>query len=100
MRTTQPRSRTRMPYEIVYTADGSEAFDQLEPTERQQVREKLDEIACSPFRDPWDWDFCRMEGCADGRFSIGKGIRVYADIDAGTGVIRIHHVGRRENLYT
>lgn len=94
--TTQTNSI--MPYEIVYTQDGTDAFDDLEPIEQHQVQEKLAEIADCEFRDPRDWDFCRMEGCADGRFSIGR-LRVFADIDPRAGVIRIHHVGRRENLY-
>jgi mRNA-degrading endonuclease RelE of RelBE toxin-antitoxin system len=89
-----------MPYNIVFTTDGSDAFEALEHMEQRQVWKKLDQIAYSEFRDPREWDFCRMEGCADGRFSIGGGLRVFADIDDGASIIRIHHVGRRENLYT
>lgn len=88
-----------MPYDIVFTAAGSEALDQLEPTEQHRVRQKLDQIANSEFREPWEWDFCQMEGCADGRFSIGDRLRAFVDIDIGAGLIRIHYVGRRENLY-
>lgn len=89
-----------MNYEITFTADGRDAFDRLEPTERAQVRKKLDRIAYADFRDPWEWGFCRMKGCADGRLKISDGLRVFADIYENAGVIRIHHVGRRENLYT
>lgn len=87
-----------MSYEIVYTTDGNDEFDDLEPIEQHQVQEKLAEIADCGFRDPRDWDFCRMEGCADGRFSIGR-LRVFAHIDPRARVIRIYHVGRRENIY-
>lgn len=100
MDSTDTRSPPRMPYDIVFMADGSEALDRLEPTEQLRVRKKLDRIADSEFREPWEWDFCQMDGCADGRFSIGDRLRVFADIDIGAGLIRIHHVGRRENLYT
>jgi len=93
-------THTRMRYDIIYTADGSEALDTLEPTEQHQVQNKLDKIAYCEFRDPRDWDYRQMEGCADGRFSVGGGLRVFADIDDAAGVIRIHYVGRRENLYT
>ncbi|QSX00103.1 type II toxin-antitoxin system RelE family toxin [Haloterrigena alkaliphila] len=89
-----------MPYEIVFTADGSEAFNTLEHTEQRQVRKKLVQIAYCEYRNPRDWDYQEMDGCADGRFKVGSGLRVFADIDDRAGVIRIRSVGRRENLYT
>lgn len=88
-----------MPYEIVFTADGSKALESLEHSERDRVRDKMNQIAFSEFRSPRDWDFSQMEGCAEGRFGIGDSLRVFADIDDANGVIRIHNVGRRENLY-
>ena len=96
----QTSLHTRMTYDIVYTADGSETFNTLEPTEQTQLQNKLDQIAGNEYRDPRDWDFQQMEGRADGRLSIGRGLRVFVDIDDTSGVIRIHFIGRRENLYT
>jgi len=91
---------TLMHYDITFTADGAEAFEGLEPTEQVQIRSKLNQIASCEFRSPQEWDFCRLEGRADGRFCIGKGLRVFADIDDANGVIRIRYAGRREDLYT
>lgn len=86
--------------EIVFTNRGQDALDVLEHTEQSRVRKKLERIADCEFRAPWEWDFCRMEGRADGRFWIGERLRVFADIDHERDVIRVRHVGRRENLYT
>lgn len=89
-----------MAHEIVFTSSGQDALAALEHTEQSRVRRKLDRIATCEIRAPWEWGFCRMEGRADGRFWIGDGLRVFADIDRDGDVIRVRHVGRRENLYT
>jgi len=86
-------------YDVVYTVRGRNSLEELEQGEQGQVRTKLAEIAGSEFRDPWEWDFCRMPGRAEGRFAVGGGLRVYADIEEARSVIRIRFVGRRENLY-
>jgi len=86
-------------YEVVYTADGEKTLSDLEQSERNYVRQKLTEIATSEFRDPWEWDYTELDSKADGRFCIGKDLRVFADIESKEMLIRIHHIGRRENLY-
>jgi mRNA-degrading endonuclease RelE of RelBE toxin-antitoxin system len=89
-----------MKYELRFTDDGQKALNSLEREEQQRIARKLNRIATCPYRDPTDWDFVRMGGRAEGRLCITDGIRVFADIDEECGVIRIHKVGRRENLYT
>jgi len=89
-----------MSYQLRFTDDGERAMNNLDKDERQQVAQKFDQITSSPFRDPADWDFTRMEGCAEGRFRITNGLRAFADIDNQNEVIWIHQIRRRENLYT
>lgn len=89
-----------MAYELRFTDRGEEALDRLESEEQNRVEAKLARITTCPYRHPTDWDFERMDGCADGRFKLTDGLRAFADIDDQRGVIRIHRIGRRENLYT
>lgn len=89
-----------MNYDITFTDDGERALTRLEAEAQERVTQKLRQIATSEYRHPTDWDFKRMAGCAEGRFAVADGIRVFADIDESTKTIRIHTVGRRENLYT
>jgi mRNA-degrading endonuclease RelE of RelBE toxin-antitoxin system len=88
-----------MSYDIDFTTEGSEALAALERIEQKQVRRKFHRIAHNEFRHPREWDYRQMEGYADGRFCLSDSLRAFADIDETAGVIRIHHVGRRENLY-
>jgi mRNA-degrading endonuclease RelE of RelBE toxin-antitoxin system len=89
-----------MNYDLKFTDCGEQALNRLEGEEQERVRQKLRRIANCQYRHPTDWDFARMDGCAEGRFGITDGLRVFADIDEQRGIIRIHHIGRRENLYT
>lgn len=88
-----------MTYDIAFTHAGRSALDSLERAERTYIHRKLEEITNCEFRHPTEWDFERMAGCADGRFRIGNGLRVFADIDEETSRIRVRDVRRRENLY-
>jgi mRNA-degrading endonuclease RelE of RelBE toxin-antitoxin system len=88
-----------MAYSLVFTRDARHALDILERTERSAVTRKLNEISACEFRHPSQWDFERLPGLADGRFRIGNSLRVFADIDETDGLIRVHDVRRRENLY-
>jgi len=89
----------KMTFDISFTRSGKDSLANLEHTEQVRVRRKLEEIACSQFRHPRDWDFCQMEGFAEGRFGIGDGLRAFVDIDESSSEIRVHYVGQRENLY-
>jgi mRNA-degrading endonuclease RelE of RelBE toxin-antitoxin system len=89
-----------MTYRVSFTDEGETALRALESDERNRVTTKLGRIATCQYRHPSDWNFSRMDGCADGRFEIGDGLRVFADIDERRHLIRIHWIGRRENLYT
>lgn len=88
-----------MPYEISFTNAGKDSLAALEQPDQERVRKKLQRIAHDQFRHPREWDYCQMEGCADGRFGIGSGLRAFVDIEEATSIIRVHYVGRRENLY-
>lgn len=88
-----------MAYEIVFTGSVEEAFDGLETDERSYIQKKLDEIASSEFRHPSQWDFKSLKGRGEGRFRVGNGLRVGADIDDAEDTIRVHWADRRENLY-
>lgn len=88
-----------MAYDIVFTQNGRSALRDLGQSEQRQVRTKLFEIASCEFRSPTEWDFCSMAGPAEGRFRIGDGLRVAADVDDRRELIRVHRVSRRENLY-
>ncbi|WP_143420577.1 type II toxin-antitoxin system RelE/ParE family toxin [Halorubrum sp. Ib24] len=89
-----------MNYELIFTDQGEKAIDRLETENQERVKQKLNRIANSHYRHPADWDFEQMTGCCEGRFRITGNLRVFADIDEERGIIRIHHIGRRENLYT
>jgi mRNA-degrading endonuclease RelE of RelBE toxin-antitoxin system len=89
-----------MNYELTFTDAAEQALTLLEAGEQERVQQKLNRIANCQYRHPADWDFTQMDGCAEGRFGITDGLRVFADIDEQRGIIRIHHIGRRENLYT
>ncbi|GAB7093443.1 hypothetical protein JCM30237_05950 [Halolamina litorea] len=88
-----------MAYDITYTGSAEEAFEGLEKIEQSYIQKKLNQIATSEFRHPAQWDFKRLEGQAEGRFRIGNGLRVFADIDDTEKTIRIYRTDRRENLY-
>lgn len=88
-----------MAYQLRFTNDGVETMKNLETDERHQVVKKFIEIINCSFRHPTDWDFVEMDGCAEGRFRVGDAIRAFADVDDHNEVIRIHKIGRRENLY-
>lgn len=60
----------------------------------------MNRIATSRFRHPTEWDFKRMPGQSDGRFRLADGLRAFVDVDEQAEVIRVHYIGRRENLYT
>lgn len=98
MTATPAQSHTA--YEIAFTRSGRGALREFEQEERVQIRTKLAEIATCAFRQPREWDFQELPGRAEGRFRIGHDLRVFADIDEEAGVIRVHNVKRRENLYT
>lgn len=88
-----------MAYDITYTGSAEKAFKGLEADEQSYIQKKLNQIASSEFRHPAQWDFKRLEGQAEGRFRIGNGLRVFADIDDTENTIRVHRTDRRENLY-
>ncbi len=89
-----------MAYEITFTDSVEKTFKRMRTDERCYIQKKLNEIASSELRHPTQWDFKRLDGKADGRFRIGNGLRVFADIDDAKDTIRIHQVARRENLYS
>ena len=89
-----------MNYELTFTDGGKRALSRLDPANKERVKQKLTRIATCHYRHPADWDFEQMSGCCEGRFRLTDEFRVFADIDEERGVIRIHHIGRRENLYT
>jgi mRNA-degrading endonuclease RelE of RelBE toxin-antitoxin system len=89
-----------MNYDLTFTDGGERALTRLESKEQERVEQKLNRIVTCQYRHPTDWHFERMAGCSDGRFCITDGLRVFADIDDQRGIIRIHYIGRRENLYT
>lgn len=60
----------------------------------------LDRITGCEFCDPGEWGHCRLEGHTDGRFWIGEGLRVFADIDVISTSFLSVMSGIRENLYT
>ena len=88
-----------MAYDITYTGSAEKGLEELETDEQDYVQKKLNQIASSEFRHPAEWDFKRMEGQAEGRFRIGNGLRIFADINNGEKTIRVHRTARRENLY-
>ncbi|ELY58298.1 hypothetical protein C493_06974 [Natronolimnohabitans innermongolicus JCM 12255] len=88
-----------MAYEIAFTGSIEEAFDGLEADERSYIQKKLDQIASSEFRHPSQWDFKPLKGRGEGRFRIGNGLRVGANIDDEENTIRVYWADRRENLY-
>lgn len=88
-----------MTYTVEFTGRGRSTLEDLEPVDRERIRRKLAAIASDRHREPRDWDFAVMEGPIDGRFRVGAGLRVFADVDDGSRTIRVHRVRRRENLY-
>lgn len=89
-----------MKYELTFTDRGKKALTRLDTENQERVKRKLNRIATCHYRHPADWDFEQMPGYCEGRFCITGNLRVFADIDEKHGIIRIHHIGRRENLYT
>ena len=89
-----------MNYKLTDTDTGERALARLETEEQERVKQKLNRVATCHYRHPADWDFEQMSGSCEGRFRIAGDLRVLADIDEERGVIRIHNIGRRENLYT
>lgn len=89
-----------MNYELTFTDRGEQALNQLEKKNQERIKQKLNRIATCHYRHPADWNFEQMPGRCEGRFSITGNLRVFADIDEKRGIIRIHYIGRRENLYT
>lgn len=86
-------------YDVVYTTQGRASLMSLEDATQDRVRRKLDRIATCEFREPMEWDYETITGPVDGRFGIGAGLRALVDIDTEADVIRVRHVGHRENLY-
>jgi len=87
-------------YDLEFTERAERAVSALESSERESIQQKLDRIATSRFRHPTEWDFERMPGRSDGRLRLAGELRAFVDVDEQNGVIRVHYVGRRENLYT
>jgi mRNA-degrading endonuclease RelE of RelBE toxin-antitoxin system len=89
-----------MTYEISYHGSRDDVFGGLEQGERQRVQQKLTDIATNEFRQPRQWDFAQLSTHrAEGRFRVGDGLRVFADVCEGQQRIAVYDVARRENLY-